>query len=320
MSRPQQRWRLGFSLVELLVVIAIISILLGLLLPAVQYSREAARRISCSNNLRQVALGMLNYEGTNKRFPPGFTSPGMTMWSAFVLPYVEQNNLYNDISLGGPWTGPIANPQNIQALGHLLPVFRCPSSDQAILEFDSNLSVDRVPCSYLAVCSGLRDRESGDFPWAGMNRFENHPQSDGIFYLNSGTRMAEIRDGTSHTALVADTFVDQSVRGLDAAGNDQKLDHWYIGSGELLSYQQHLDAGYFSGEVSECLGSTAIAINAFSREDATTNQKELGFGSRHAQGINVAMADGHLEFVSANISAAAWSARGTIHQGESVSE
>lgn len=308
--------RSGFTLVELLVVIAIIAILIGLLLPAVQYAREAARRTACGNNLKQLSLAMLNYESARQRFPAGFTSPGMTMWSAYILPQLEQGNLYDKIDTGGPWTGGDASEANSAALSHLLTAFRCPSSDQPDIQFDDFVNLDRVPCSYLGVCSGLRDRESGDFPWAGMDRFDGHPASDGIFYLNSRTRVAEIRDGTSHTALIAETFVDQEVRGIDAAGNDQKMDHWYIGSGELLSYQRHLEVSYFSGEVSECLGSTAVPINAFKTDTATTDQKELGFGSLHPAGINVIYADGHLEFISQEIAPQVWSAAGTRNGAE----
>ncbi len=108
----------GFTLVELLVVIAIIGILVGLLLPAVQAAREAARRMQCSNNLKQMGLAMQNYHDTHKTFPSGYTvdlvppavigttsmmsltNPSHWSWGAFILPFIEQTSLYNSLGVG----------------------------------------------------------------------------------------------------------------------------------------------------------------------------------------------------------------------------
>ncbi|MEM7453821.1 MAG: DUF1559 domain-containing protein, partial [Planctomycetota bacterium] len=101
--------RAAFTLVELLVVIAIIGILIGMLLPAVQSVREAARRTTCLNNLTQIGLACLSYEDVNKAFPPGFTfepslgHTGSALWSAFILPQIEQGNLYDTIDLEASW-------------------------------------------------------------------------------------------------------------------------------------------------------------------------------------------------------------------------
>src|SRR5713226_3851460 len=94
--RSQPLRRSGFTLIELLVVIAIISILMGLLLPAVQKAREAASRISCANNLKQIGLAMHSYEGIHDRVPPSRLSEGMATWLVLILPYVEQDNLYRE--------------------------------------------------------------------------------------------------------------------------------------------------------------------------------------------------------------------------------
>ncbi len=117
----------GFTLVELLVVISIIGILAGLLLPAVQHSRETSRRLSCSNNLKNQVLALHSFHDTNRRLPPGHYAPHELdhAWSTYLLPFLEQNSVYDQIDLKRPWYD---RQGNYQATRAVLPVFRCPSS------------------------------------------------------------------------------------------------------------------------------------------------------------------------------------------------
>ncbi len=157
--------RIGFTLVELLVVIAIIGILVALLLPAIQAAREAARRAQCQNNLKNIALGVLNYHAAVKRFPIGFVSTGpgdgieAWAWSTFTLPYLEEQAIYDRLrpsptyleGVDGTRTGQRnladlfvaakTNPKELEPLQTPLPIFRCPSdSTPNLVPFDSPLA------------------------------------------------------------------------------------------------------------------------------------------------------------------------------------
>ena len=304
--------RNAFTLVELLVVIAIIGILIGMLLPAVQQVREAARRIKCANNVKQQSLAMLNYESASGYFPPGFSFPGGTLWSGYILPFIDQGNIYNRLDLAGPWHAHEGPTANSAAMGTFVEVYRCPSANLDLLQFDPLAGTDRTPCSYLACASGLNNRESGERPWCGMNAEGDWAESDGIFFHNSNIRHADIFDGSSHTVLLGESLPDQFLTGTDYSGNSQKVDHWYIGSAEVGGYQQ----GNNSAEVSECLGSTACPLNSIMLEDAPINDKELSFGSMHPGGANMGFADGHIRFIREDIDPTIWSAVGSRDWGE----
>ena len=311
-----QRKAQAFTLVELLVVIAIIGILIGMLLPAVQSVREAARRIQCANNVKQQSLAMLNYESAHRHFPPGFSIPGRAMWSAFILPFIDQQNLYRTIDLDGPWSPYLsASESNLASQSVWLSFMRCPSANIAELEVDPITNIEKVPSCYIACSSGLLAHEAGDFPWAGMDAYNGYRESDGVFYAGSKMTMARITDGTSNTILLGETMPDQFLVGVDRSGNVQKVDHWYIGSDEP-TWMEALQSR-ISNEGSECLGSTACPINSLFLGDQTTiDEKELSFGSRHTAGVNMGFSDGHVQFISESVSSIVWAAAGTRNGGE----
>ncbi len=212
--------RQGFTLVELLVVIAIIGILIGMLLPAVQQVREAARRITCANNMRQFALAMHNYESSNMRFPPGLcisptwtafsvaTPPGGVdpttnypaappywSWMMHVAPFIEQGNVYNMANLSGSAAGEPYwqyQPNGIAIVGITVENAVCPSEsrgDQTWVD-SSNPNNQVAITSYLAV--------------SGRDSYRESLGQDGIVFCNSRTTFGGITDGSSNTLLLGE--------------------------------------------------------------------------------------------------------------------
>jgi len=197
----------GFTLIELLVVIAIIAMLISLLLPAVQAAREAARRVQCVNNLKQIGIALHNYHDALSTFPPGYiaasrfidgetdTAPGWS-WAAMILPQLEQAPLYSALNVSLP----------IQAAAHttaaqtILSAFLCPSDQLpaggtfAVTDGLGTTVATVAPSSY-AACTGS---DAADVA-LGLN---NDGSGNGLFFRNSGVRIASITDGTSQTIAI----------------------------------------------------------------------------------------------------------------------
>ena len=294
----------GFTLIELLVVIAVIGILIGLLLPAVQAVRESGRRTQCMNNVKQIVTAFANYEAAHQNFPPGYTFPAQTMWSAYILPFLEQQNIYDQIDINGPWAVGVVS--NDTACTYYIPEFQCPSA--RVPEHVANAQgIDqRVPCTYLACASGVNNSESGVEPFVGDAKV-----ADGIFFHDSKVRIRDITDGVSQTVMVGESLFDFNMWGADYADSLEVVDHWYIGSREL-----HPHLPDMSLDISEALGSTACPVNAFHRPDAPINDKELGYSSEHPGGVVMGFADGHIQFVPTTIDAVVWSAIGSRNRSE----
>jgi len=197
---PPSRRSFGFTLIELLVVIAIIAILIGLLLPAVQKVREAAARLRCTNNLKQIGLALHSHHSAINRFPrggyfpitPGSSNPNVISWGAAILPWLEQDNLFQTIRTDLAYTDPVNQP----AGGTVVPAYLCPSAHGLMPRKPSTdvPSVEYARNDYAAI-NGERGLRS---PTA-----SNNPER-GVMILASALALKDILDGTSQTLLVGE--------------------------------------------------------------------------------------------------------------------
>lgn len=318
----------GFTLVELLVVMTIIGILIALLLPAVQAAREAARRMGCGNNLRQIALAMLNYESAQKMFPPGrpgcdgfyadpklgctspnppanSPDPAHSGVSAFVLilPQLEQQALYDLFGLnrGGVWNGdPFSDPtwygdaSKQQAVKTRPAVLVCPSdTSKPIADNYYNLPFDCATGSY-ALSAGTHGPSYGGDPYL-VKMF-----NDGMFVYAHPRAVIDIRDGLSTTMIVGEVI---------EAHTASLSNIWSLFQRQVETYrttENPLNTPPGQGTTMPSSGKVGPSSNS-------------AFASRHASGGNFAFADGSVAFLSENMSLPVYRALSTIAGQEMVS-
>jgi prepilin-type N-terminal cleavage/methylation domain-containing protein/prepilin-type processing-associated H-X9-DG protein len=297
--------RRGFTLIELLVVIAIISVLVGLLLPAVQAAREAARRAQCVNNLKQLGLALHSYEGSHQTFPPGYvsnfdangvdTGPGWG-WAAMLLPQFEQTPTYNAIN----FSLAIEIAANMTSRLPIVSNFLCPSD--TVQPFWWAVSRDAATGAPLQnICQIAPANYVGVY---GLG--EPGPDGNGLFFRNSKVALRDITDGTALTLFVGErshrlgeaTWVG-SVTGALLYPNDKD---------NIGRYELETSSGMILGHVGEGVGP------GDPRSDV--NQ----FYSLHAgRGVNFLFADGHVSFLKATMSYPTYKALATRAGGEVIS-
>lgn len=204
-TAQSRRARQGFNLVELLVVIAIIGLLVALLLPALQASRESARRAHCSNNLRQIGVGLLAYHSTYLVFPPGAIDHKTSRnpkgkqlaWSLFLLPFIEERPLFDQFDLAQIYSA----ADNRAAAGTVISLYLCPSTTRYAVDRvgyttgDVNRNGAWDPGDDLAVTD-----YGGNFGFSGMNK----PYMSGVLVYETPIPITKITDGASHTIIVAE--------------------------------------------------------------------------------------------------------------------
>lgn len=306
--------RLGFTLIELLVVIAIIAILVALLLPAVQQAREAARRSSCKNNLKQMGLALHNYHDTHSVFPPGYViSPTFSTpcssangangygWGTMILPFLEQSAMYdalksetNDFAQNRPWScdgGQTASDLVSQPIA----AFVCPSDAKG-------------PTSTTANASGNCAAKSNYIGISGSDTQDACNNSDGMFYGNSKIRMRDITDGTSNTLMVGEREAKSNTRRRDGiwVGTNGSKDNFFdsIGHGYAIAPTGSSDAG--------------IRVRTKINYDGTS--ENVAYSSFHQGGAQFVLADGSVRFLSENMNEENFAWLGQRNDGQVLGE
>ena len=317
----------GFTLVELLVVIAIIGILVGLLLPAVQAAREAARRMQCQNNLKQIGLALHNHESARKALPPlgDYLSYGSTVyWSvqARLLPYVEQTNLHALVD----FTKPISGQPQVAKLR--MPHLLCPS------EINDRERIDSPTFTHYPLSYGAN---------AGLWHIAQPPndRGSGVFVINRGTRLAEIIDGLSNTLGMAEVKaftpylrdggnpgnaapVPASPSDISAYGGEFKVDSGHTEWVDARTHQTGFTTTFTPNTRVPHVdnGKTYdIDFNSMREGRSTTLPTYAVVTSRsyHTGGVNVLLMDGSVRVISSSIELIAWRALGSRAGGEVVS-
>jgi prepilin-type N-terminal cleavage/methylation domain-containing protein/prepilin-type processing-associated H-X9-DG protein len=288
-SRPKAA---GFTLVELLVVIAIIGTLIGMLLPAVQRVREAGRRSACMNNMKQMGLGLTNYESARRKFPPGadvFPEPARNLpwgrnhaWSSFILPYLEGDDIATTIDYKRWWN---ASGGNDIASDIILPMYVCPSG------------IERFP--------GKQDY-GGVYGWS-------------IPELDEGKAALNLKSGV----LVRTFEVDDDKNVFLPPVQPRSITD---GMSKTLLVVEAADRKYedpteTDGNTNSSIGAArwACGFNAVNLGSRTINDPGVdGFRSLHPGGIQAVYADGHVSFISESVDIKALIALVTKAGGESV--
>jgi prepilin-type N-terminal cleavage/methylation domain-containing protein len=319
-SRTKQSSIRGFTLIELLVVIAIIAVLVGLILPAVQSAREAARRTQCRNNLKQMGLAMHNYHGVQNALPLGyggfpFTNQGnLWGWGSMILPQMDGSPLYNQLQsspggmngLGVAKSGFEAvmtsfNPPNV-LVETKLPAYRCPS--------DNGTDDVTIPAGGINGCMPGATSAFGRSNYAGVlgatyGNKNGLMTGDGSFYESSLRLFVHFRDGLSNTFLIGERRSPEVLNGKFTGG-----DTIWAGSAD----DNFPDWQGFSMHLGACDQASPLNMKTTTAPSAAAGQPFIAFSSLHSGGAHFLIGDGSVRFISDSIATGPPATAGSTYQ------
>jgi prepilin-type N-terminal cleavage/methylation domain-containing protein/prepilin-type processing-associated H-X9-DG protein len=346
---PNVHDRRAFTLIELLVVIAIIAILIGLLLPAVQKVREAAARMKCSNNLKQISLANMSYESANGTFLPGVSRTGCCWgtWQVAILPYIEQDNMFKGYSnFGGldngggvPATSNLryaagANLTNVSS--QQVSTFTCPSDTPvpigSITKHNYVLNAGNTSFYQVQIplgCTGgsVTSTTCTSFGGAPFGWYEdpatlaaggdsspvNYSSGDATQGKSGRPRkITEITDGTSNTLMASEVR-----QGINSPSSDYRGFSWWGGGAGFTAYSlpNSNDPDVMTG--AGCNNGTGGNPPCTTTSTSTRPRMQVA-RSRHSGGVNVSLCDGSVRFVRDTIDLATWRAASTAQGGETL--
>lgn len=318
-NRLLRKCATAFTLVELLVVIAIISVLIALLLPAVQQAREAARSTHCRNNLKQLGLALQNYHASFNRFPCGQQDGGFPptdkTFSAFcqLLPYLEQAEVHAriDFSIG------VSDPLNDVPRSVEIPGLRCPSDDT------SNLSGLGGALNYMA------NKGNGIIWQAPTGENAGFPEQNGVMFYQSRVRMADVVDGSSNTAAFSERILSDGNNSVVSPVADVFFSPASPSNQEeAISICDALDINDLANQFPFFTGAPWMSGHHTYLHVNVPNTRTCGFflieranfppSSHHIGGVHLSMVDGSVRFVNDAIELSVWRAAGSRDGGEVV--